>query len=189
MVWIFTDTSILVEFNALKKNGIQVYPISAKQYVSGAWVDVTAKSYQNGKLVDWWNGSLYYAGNEYEFITGGWEARNCNSSYNASDGTLTKTSEYMRPNVVNNASTCATTINQIDLTKYKKLHLTYTGGGNNSNIILAESFPTSTSKYIGSWNLPSSSEKTTKTIDIFGINVPARIAIGHSINIYKVWLE
>lgn len=189
MVWISTGTSSGVEFNALKKNGIQVYPISAKQYVSGAWVDVTAKSYQNGKLVDWWNGSLYYAGNEYEFITGGWEARNSNSSYNASGGTLTKTSEYMRPNVVNNASTCATTINQIDLTKYKKLHLTYTGGGNNTYISLAESFPTSTSKYIGSWNLPSSSEKTTKTIDIFGINVPARIAIGHSINIYKVWLE
>ena len=31
MVWITTGTSSTVEFNALKKNGIQVYPISAKQ--------------------------------------------------------------------------------------------------------------------------------------------------------------
>lgn len=53
MVWISTGNSSPVAFNALKKNGIIVYPISAKQYVSGAWVDKTAKSYQGGKWVDW----------------------------------------------------------------------------------------------------------------------------------------
>ena len=53
MVWISTGTFSPVEFNAMKKNGIQVYPISAKQYISGAWVDKTAKSYQGGKWVDW----------------------------------------------------------------------------------------------------------------------------------------
>lgn len=52
-VWIATGTSSAVEFNALKKNGIQVYPISAKQYIGGAWVDKTAKSYQNGAWVEW----------------------------------------------------------------------------------------------------------------------------------------
>lgn len=63
-VWISIGTSSTVEFNALKNNGIQVYPISAKQYVSGAWVDKTAKSYQNGDWVDWiitlWNASKNY---------------------------------------------------------------------------------------------------------------------------------
>ena len=53
MVWISTGVQSSNEFNALKKNGIQVYPISAKQYVSGAWVDKTAKSYQHGEWVDW----------------------------------------------------------------------------------------------------------------------------------------
>ncbi len=48
MVWISTGTSSTVEFNALKKNGIQVYPISAKQYIGGAWVDKEIKCYQNG---------------------------------------------------------------------------------------------------------------------------------------------
>lgn len=52
MVWISTGTSSTVEFNALKKNGIQIYPLSAKQYVSGAWVDVTAMSYLDGKWVE-----------------------------------------------------------------------------------------------------------------------------------------
>lgn len=53
MVWISTGTSSSAPFNALKKNGIQVYPLSAKQYIGGAWVDKTAKSYQGGEWVDW----------------------------------------------------------------------------------------------------------------------------------------
>ena len=53
MVWISTGTSSTIAFNALKKNGLQVYPISAKQYVNGAWVSVTALSYQGGEWVEW----------------------------------------------------------------------------------------------------------------------------------------
>lgn len=53
MVWFPTGTSSTLAFNALKKNGIQVYPISAKQYVGGAWVDKTAMSYRGGEWVDW----------------------------------------------------------------------------------------------------------------------------------------
>ena len=72
-VWIQTSAASTVEFNALKKNGIQIYPISAKQHVGGAWVDVTAKSYQNGAWVDWWDGhSLFFYGNEMDAATGGW---------------------------------------------------------------------------------------------------------------------
>jgi hypothetical protein len=35
MVWFFmsTTSSGIVEFNALKKNGIQIFPVSAKQYL------------------------------------------------------------------------------------------------------------------------------------------------------------
>lgn len=53
MVWFSVGTSSPVEFNALKKNAIQVYPLSAKQYVDGAWVTVTAMSYQGGEWVSW----------------------------------------------------------------------------------------------------------------------------------------
>lgn len=54
-VWISTGTSSAVAFNALKsaKQAIHIYPIAAKQYISGAWVDLTAKSYQSGEWVDW----------------------------------------------------------------------------------------------------------------------------------------
>lgn len=53
MVWFSVGTSSSAEFNALKKNGVQVYPLSAKQYVGSAWVSKTAKSYQNGSWVEW----------------------------------------------------------------------------------------------------------------------------------------
>ena len=59
MVWIPTGTSSTVEFNALKKNGIQVYPLSAKQQDGSAWVDVTALSYQGVEWVEWLDGTLF----------------------------------------------------------------------------------------------------------------------------------
>ena len=71
MVWIDTGTSSPVEFNALKKNGIQVYPISARQYTGGAWVYKTAKSWQGGAWVDWIR-SLFYYGDTFDGITGGY---------------------------------------------------------------------------------------------------------------------
>lgn len=71
-VWITVGASSSAQFNAVKKNSIMVYPLSAKQYVSGAWVDKTVKSYQNGAWVDWWVGELYTSGNEWSGITGGW---------------------------------------------------------------------------------------------------------------------
>ena len=53
MVWIPIGTSSLIGFNALKKNCIMVYPKSAKQYVDGAWADVTAKIWQNEEWANW----------------------------------------------------------------------------------------------------------------------------------------
>lgn len=74
LVWIQTGTSSPVEFNSLKKHSIQVCPLSAKQYINGAWVIKTAKTYQGGAWVDWWDGTLFDASNpnKYEGITGGW---------------------------------------------------------------------------------------------------------------------
>lgn len=71
MVWISTGTSSTVAFSATKKNPIMIYPLAAKQYIGGAWVDLTAKSYQGGEWVEWIK-YLYNAGNECEDITGGW---------------------------------------------------------------------------------------------------------------------
>lgn len=55
-VWISTGAASQVAFNALKKNTVMVYPISAKQMVGGRLVDLTAKSYQDGAWRDWLRG-------------------------------------------------------------------------------------------------------------------------------------
>lgn len=52
MVWISNKSYMNVSFNALKKNGIQVYPLSARQYVSGAWEDTPTKIYQNDRWLE-----------------------------------------------------------------------------------------------------------------------------------------
>ena len=95
MVWITIGTSSTVEFNALKKNGIQVYPISAKQYVSGAWVDVTAKSYQGGEWVELYGGYLGYGINRlgepsFVKISGGTSGAFATKTFTGNDdGTFT----------------------------------------------------------------------------------------------------
>lgn len=53
MVWFVTGNSSSVAFNVVKKNGIWVYPAGCQQYVSGAWVTKTAKTYQSGTWKDW----------------------------------------------------------------------------------------------------------------------------------------
>ena len=53
MVWIYTGTAAPTAFNALRKNGILVCPVSAKQYAGGAWAEKDAKIYKNGAWVDW----------------------------------------------------------------------------------------------------------------------------------------
>ena len=60
MVWIRIATSSPVAFNALKKNGIMVYPMSAKQYIDGTWLDKTAKSGKGGAWVDWAADTVLY---------------------------------------------------------------------------------------------------------------------------------
>ena len=75
MVWIITGTSSAVAFSASKKNPVMIYPLSAKQYVGGAWVNLSAMSYQNGSWVDWWDGALFDNGDICEDVTGGWERK------------------------------------------------------------------------------------------------------------------
>lgn len=125
-VWLSNGKESPVEFNALKKNGIQIYPVSAQQYIDGEWTALAAKTYQGGAWVDWWAGELYSYGNEYENVTGGW-ALSTNWVI-THGGTLTKESEsmtfeshlvdgshyakgFLRPN------------NKIDLTNYDSLIL------------------------------------------------------------------
>lgn len=53
LVWFAIGNNSPVAFNAIKKNGLWVYPGSCQQYISGAWVTKTAKTYQSNAWKDW----------------------------------------------------------------------------------------------------------------------------------------
>ena len=91
-VWFATGDSSEAAFEALKKSGIRVYPLECKQMISGELKGVAFTIYQNGAWVEWWHGELYDSGNEYTFITGGWQARGLkvDSGNNAAAPTIVK---------------------------------------------------------------------------------------------------
>jgi hypothetical protein len=140
-VWIKAGTESGVAFNALKKNRIQLYPLSAKQYISGAWVDKTAKSYQGGKWVDWWNGQLYDNGNQYTEVTGGWAAYAYKISTSGSDPTkptLTVGSNNLKLSFATASSGgyragALFTEKAIDVTNYSKLTMTVSSYSNGAD--------------------------------------------------------
>ena len=96
-VWIVSnEQKITVEFNALKKNGIQAYLGTVKQYVNNRWIPVTSMCYQNGEwimLSEAWNGVLFDNGDQYESITGGWTSSGYNYTHDnygsSAKGTVT----------------------------------------------------------------------------------------------------
>lgn len=100
----------------------------ADVYTAGAWAAVDTYMYLGGtwtQIASAWNGDLFYDGNQYEDVTGGWTGTSA----------LTSTS----PNLVSKANTV---YNQkaIDLSTWTTLHVlgniysTKTGGFENSYI-------------------------------------------------------
>lgn len=155
-MWFPAGTSSPVEFNALKKNGIQVYPQGAKQYVSGALVSKNAKIYQGGTWVDWWDGELYDAGNQYEYITGGWQS-------GGSGGTATIGTDSLSVSAPgSNKNASITTKNMIDLSWFNTLSVNVTSwsSSDNSNNRCQIRVLDSTKQVIASANVSSIREYT-----------------------------
>lgn len=92
MVWIATGATSTAEFNALKKNGIMIYPLNAKQYIGGAWAEREAKSYQNGAWVEWILWLFNYGKQDFQWKARGWK-------YSSSSGSFVA----VVPSVVTNA--------------------------------------------------------------------------------------
>ena len=121
VVWFAVGSSSDTEFNALKENGIQVYPTSAKQYVDGAFVSIDAHCYQNGEWNQFsmsWDGTLYNAGDQYTGITGGWKAASGvgqKATFNSTNITVSTTGTH------DDFETALYTKNKIDTTGFTKL--------------------------------------------------------------------
>jgi hypothetical protein len=122
-VWILIGSASDIAFSATKKNPVMVYPLSAKQKIDGALVDVTAKSYQNGEWGDWWNGELYDSGDEFESVTGGWiaQAVPMDTGDEPNKPSITKGSSSMTIKANSSGGGIVRTNNMVDITKYKSL--------------------------------------------------------------------
>ena len=125
LVWLTVGTSSSVAFNALKKNGLQVYPLTAKQYIDSAWVEKTAYSYQDGKWVTWLRREiLYEPGNENIPVTGGWTYTPKGYSSDASTPgtpTITRGISALTVQMPNVSGAIIHPANKIDLTEYSTI--------------------------------------------------------------------
>lgn len=130
MVWISTGTSSTAEFNALKKNGIMVYPVSVKQYVGGVWAGKTAMTYQNGSWVEWTT-YMYNMGDTCDHLTGGWKTRAWGSMSNNETAkepkvTYNKTSVTFENSSNTSKLACGVwePVKDVDLTNVKEVKIT-----------------------------------------------------------------
>lgn len=190
-VWFITSESSVAEFNSLKKNNISVYPYHTKQYVNSEWVTVSASIYGNYGWINIWNGILYDAGDEYDYVTGGWHGQNLMSESTVEDGSLTKGSSYMTVTTASGSSFGAVINNALNFKKYTTLHVLFTG---HMRLSISDQYPELVDNYIAVVTPNKATAKTEATLTIpTGIDDGVFCGIGNRsaaepLYIYKVWL-
>ena len=132
MVWFNIGTSCAAPINVLKKNDtLMLYPTGCKQYVSNKWTDKTAKTYQNGQLVDW---RTYFfksdTGAIIEFFV---------SSYFADPLSGVVGSNYIHVNSVHNngGERGLSSVDAVDLTNVNTIYFDVLAGTSNFSVGVA----------------------------------------------------
>jgi hypothetical protein len=191
MVWIVTGTNSKVAFNALKKNTLMVYPTTCKQFVNGAWNNVTAKSYIDGEWVEWRD--YLFIENVGQQVPWVFKAMNAKGKVSEKNGAIVF--EYT---TVDNNYMAAGTENPEDLSGFTKLcfdlevRTNFTSGGGEftigvtSNQVNAEYNNT----FIASEKPAADSVRKTIKVDVSGISSGYVSAYGIvNATIYNVWRE
>ena len=183
----YNDSSYVNLINV--RNGIHNFcPCCCYQVEGGKWYRKDAFVYRNGawlKFSTWaqqWDGTLFYNGNQYADVTGGWVGNGISSTTVGTNLSL----------IVANTSPYLTTQNAIDLSGYTKLHMIADGNaGQYSYFGISSNVPSNARpNYIAS-AMFSGGENV---LDISAINsghisIGATASWGVTINISKVWLE
>lgn len=124
MVWIFAGTTSPAEFNALRKQCVMVYPMSAKQYISGAWVDKTMKIYQGGTWINTYQYIIRDGVLVEQFDTGFGGYTYSTSSNNT---TVTQQNGYVEIKGASGGTGFTRTTNALDFTNAKSLVVEFVG--------------------------------------------------------------
>lgn len=171
MLWIKTGRYSDAEFNALRKNGIQVYPTSAKLYVSAAWGDVKAKTYQNGVWAEWydWDGYLYKAGDQYVRVTGGWRDGLADGYWKSKSGNVMEfRSDCIYLKAMDRSAVVAITDKKIDLTDFSAIEIIYLSGTivSLSQLVVSEGNINAADTEVARLQMPASSAGKPLQLDI-----------------------
>ena len=182
----YNDSSYVNLINV--RNGIHNFcPCCCYQVEGGKWYRKDAFVYRNGawlKFSTWaqqWDGTLFYNGNQYTDITGGWVGNGISSTTVGTNLSL----------IVANTSPYLTTQNAIDLSGYTKLHMIADGNaGQYSYFGISSNVPSNarpnyiaSATFIGGENVLDVS-----AINSGHISIGATASWGVTINISKVWL-
>jgi hypothetical protein len=194
MVWIITSTSGNVKFDAIKDNDIQLYPISAKQYVDGAWSAKEASIFQNG---EWFQFSYIRV---YLFKSGEGALAEL-KTYKESKSTVTvgndsieidysDTGEYYVISVrtANKMLISGYTSLNIEYTSSKRISSTYAAFGVTATEIKTADVGIS---WVAKTTITASSSRKTLTVDLTNVSEELYVAVrfGGQMSIYNMWLE
>lgn len=183
MVWLVTGTASTVEFNAIKKNGLWVYPTGCQQYVSGAWVQKTVKTYMSGAWQDWQT-YLYSYGDQHTDITGGWTTDgvvySASNVYTNGGISFTNTAIRMTRQNVRGNIPAVSTVNKVDLSEFETLKVNFdlSVGGTQFRIYISSAKNPYDSTAVAHQYFDSSiGNDQTATLDVSGVNTSAYIVL------------
>lgn len=131
MVWIMNDTRSAISLNALKKNSIMIWPLSAKQYTGSAWVDKSSMIYQGSAWKDFVNWSKYIVNAGTYKLAMKAEGRAWDSSWSANTFTVTQNASSIT--FKHTSGTGMVYWGPFDLTNASTLTIQGDFGGRNSN--------------------------------------------------------
>lgn len=192
MVWIATGATSSVAFNALKKNGIFVYPNAVKQYVNGVWKNVAAHCYTDGEWVQFSAIAtyLYKSGNYYTDLTGGWTCNNANPNGGSYGASLTKNAANMvfKASYVDGsyfANGFAKTVKKISLSEIKTISIVVSSASINADIKIAlvvcdENTPYGYKNSTANTKLSSTSTEKKFTLDVSSLSGSYYVGVASS---------
>lgn len=83
-------------------------------------VSITADGQIESVTLSYWNGELYYKGDEFPDVTGGWTGTNPSSYYNT--GTVTKNADNIKVSITSKQQIFVSTVNKISLTNVNTIY-------------------------------------------------------------------
>jgi hypothetical protein len=183
-----------VAFNALKKNGIQVYLISAKQYVDGAWSPKAASIFQNGEWIQ-------FSYERFYLFKSGEGALAELKTYKESKSTVKVGVDSIEIDYSDDEEYYVVTVltaNKIPISEYTSLSIEYTSSKRiYSNY--AQFGVTSTEitnkdpsiTWVAKTNITASSTRKILTVDLTNVSSDLYVVLnfGGQMSVYNMWLE